>query len=151
MEKMHWRQFIREKLKAANYKLTRQREQIIEVLEEHADEHLSAEDVHLLVLQKSRDAGLTTVYRTLDTLEKIGILHKIDFGDGRTRYELRHSHEKHHHHHLICVSCGKVDEFKDALLEELESSIKKEHKFQILDHQVKFFGYCRECQKNGKK
>ena len=151
MEKMHWRQFIREKLKAANYKLTRQREQIIEVLEEHADEHLSAEDVHLLVLQKSRDAGLTTVYRTLDTLEKIGILLKIDFGDGRTRYELRHSHEKHHHHHLICVSCGKVDEFKDALLEELESSIKKEHKFQILDHQVKFFGYCRECQKNGKK
>lgn len=151
MEKMRWRQFIREKLKAANYKLTRQREQIIEVLEEHADEHLSAEDVHLLVLQKSRDAGLTTVYRTLDTLEKIGILHKIDFGDGRTRYELRHSHEEHHHHHLICVSCGKVDEFKDALLEELESSIKKEHKFRILDHQVKFFGYCRECQKNGKK
>lgn len=151
MEKMRWVQFIREKLKAADYKLTRQREQIIEVLAEHADEHLSAEDVHNFLLEKSSDGGLTTVYRTLDTFEKLGILHKIDFGDGRTRYEFRHSHEEHHHHHLICVTCGKVDEFKDTLLEELESSIKKLHKFKILDHQVKFFGYCRECQKYGKK
>lgn len=148
---MHWRQFIGEKLQAANYKITRQREQIIEVLAAHPDEHLSAEDVYGLLLQSSSDVGLTTVYRTLDTLEKIGILHKIDFGDGHTRYEFKHSHEKHHHHHLICVSCGAVSEFKDALLEELEESIKKLHNFEILDHQVKFFGYCRECQKNDEK
>ena len=148
MEKMRWRQFIREKLKAANYKLTRQREEIVAILEEHADEHLSAEDVYGLLLNSSSDVGLTTVYRTLDTLEKIGILHKNDFGDGRTRYEFKHSHEEHHHHHLICVSCGAVSEFKDTSLEELEDSIRQVHGFKILDHQVKFFGYCRECQKN---
>lgn len=151
MEKMRWRQLIREKLKAANYKLTRQREQVIEVLEAHADAHLSAEDVYNFLLQNSLDVGLTTVYRTLDTLEKIGILHKIDFGDGRTRYEFKHAHEEHHHHHLICVSCGMVNEFKDTLLEELEDSIEKLHKFEILDHQVKFFGYCWECQQHEKK
>lgn len=151
MEKIRWKQFIIEKLKAADYKLTRQREQIIDVLTEHADEHLSAEDTYNFLLKKSSDGGLTTVYRTLDTFAKLGILHKIDFGDGRTRYEFRHSHEEHHHHHLICIACSRVDEFKDTLLEELENSIRKLHNFKIIDHQVKFFGYCRECQKNEKE
>ena len=141
---------IRDKLKAENYKLTRQRAVVLEVFEEHPEEHLSVEDVYKLLLNKNVDIGLTTIYRTLDMLEKIAILHKIDFGDGRTRYEFRQLREIHHHHHLICGKCGAVTEFKDTLLEALEKSIQEVHNFKITDHQVKFFGYCRECQ-DGKK
>lgn len=141
---------IRDKLKAENYKLTRQRAVVLEVFEEHPEEHLSVEDVYKLLLNKNVDIGLTTIYRTLDMLEKIAILHKIDFGDGRTRYEFRQLQEIHHHHHLICGKCGTVTEFKDTLLEALEKSIQEVHNFKITDHQVKFFGYCRECQ-DGKK
>ena len=123
---------------------------VLEVFEEHPEEHLSVEDVYKLLLNKNVDIGLTTIYRTLDMLEKIAILHKIDFGDGRTRYEFRQLQEIHHHHHLICGKCGAVTEFKDTLLEALEKSIQEVHNFKITDHQVKFFGYCRECQ-DGKK
>lgn len=141
---------IREKLKAENYKLTRQRAVVLEIFEEHLEEHLSVEDVYKLLIAKNIDIGLTTIYRTLDMLEKISVVQKIDFGDGRTRYEFRQFQEVHHHHHLICGKCGAVTEFKDTLLEALEKSIQEVHNFKIIDHQVKFFGYCRECQDDKK-
>lgn len=137
---------ISDKLKTKNYKLTRQRSAVLEIFEEHLAEHLSVEDVYKFLLLKNIDIGLTTIYRTLDMLEKIAVLQKIDFGDGRTRYEFRQLQEIHHHHHLICGQCGAVIEFKDTMLETLEKSIEQVHKFKIIDHQVKFFGYCRECQ-----
>ena len=78
----------------------------------------------------------------------MNILNSLDFGDGCRRYELNEaSPDEHQHHHLICVECGKVMEFTDDLLGDLEDKIADKCEFQIIDHQLKFFGYCKDCQK----
>ncbi|HWJ03848.1 MAG TPA: transcriptional repressor, partial [Verrucomicrobiae bacterium] len=100
---------MRDKLHSRAYKLTPQRETILRAFVEHGEGHLSAEDVYNLVKQLNPDIGLATVYRTLDLLAELDILQKMDFGDGRSRYEFC-SNEEHHHHHLICVRCHKVSE-----------------------------------------
>lgn len=141
---------IKKQLKEKNYKLTRQRQDVLEVFAFNTQHHLSAEDVYNILAERSIDIGLTTVYRTLDILEKLDVLQKINFGDGHSRYELRRISDLHRHHHLICVRCGLVMEFADELLEALERSIDKAHGFEILDHQVKFFGYCKECAGHAK-
>ena len=69
-----------------------------------------------------------------------------DFGDGRNRYELNDEEFAHFHHHLICVKCGKVSEFEDDMLETLESIIAKKLNFRTIDHQLKVYGYCSDCQ-----
>jgi Fur family ferric uptake transcriptional regulator len=92
------------------------------------------------------ELGLATVYRTLDLLVELDIIHKIEFGDGRTRFEVG-GEEHHRHHHLICLTCGQVSEFNDDLLENLEEALSKTNGFKVVDHQVKFFGICSNCQK----
>ena len=127
------------------YKLTPQRQTILKIFLEHAAQHLSAEEIYQLVKPHYPDIGLATIYRTLDILAELGILQKNDFGDGRSRYEFSRQDE-HHHHHLICLSCGNVSEFDDDLLESLETMISKRTKFKVVDHVLKFYGYCARCQ-----
>ena len=92
---------------------------------------------------------MATVYRALDLLSELGILVHIDFGDGCARYELNTADPTvHHHHHLICLKCKKVIEFEEDLLDDLEANIAKKSDFQIVNHEVKFFGYCSECRGN---
>jgi Fur family transcriptional regulator, ferric uptake regulator len=134
-----------ERLHEKAYKLTPQRETILQAFVEQGKGHLSAEDVYNLVKAKNPDIGLATVYRTLDLLAEIEILQKMDFGDGRSRYEMSGS-EEHHHHHLICLNCHKVAEFDDDLLETLEAVIARKSNFKIIDHDLKFYGWCKECQ-----
>ncbi|GMB02090.1 Fur family transcriptional regulator [Pelosinus sp. IPA-1] len=138
---------IREKFQEKQYKLTPQRKIILEAFVDHQDEHLSAEDVHTIVRQHSSEIGLATVYRTLELFSELEVLQKMDFGDGRSRYEINEKTTPHHHHHLICLTCNKVKEFEDDLLETLETVISRKSNFLIVDHQVKFYGYCQECQK----
>ncbi|XER13008.1 Ferric uptake regulation protein [Sporomusa aerivorans] len=138
---------LRQKFREREYKLTPQRQIILQVFLDNRDKHLSAEDVHNIVRQQSNDIGLATVYRTLELLSDLDVLQKMDFGDGRSRYEINETSTPHHHHHLICLSCGEVREFEDDLLEELENVIAKKSNFTIVDHQVKFYGYCQECRK----
>jgi Fur family ferric uptake transcriptional regulator len=134
----------RRKLTEREYRLTPQREAVLGVFLSHPGQHLSAEDVHTLVKKTHPDIGLATVYRTLDLLANLEVLQKIDLGDGRARYEL--GNEEHHHHHLICIRCGRVDEFEVDLLESLEALVFKRTGFEVVDHQVKLFGLCRECR-----
>lgn len=138
---------IRQKFQEKQYKLTPQRRIILEAFVDNQDEHLSAEDVHTIVRQHSSEIGLATVYRTLELFSELDVLQKMDFGDGRSRYEINEKTTPHHHHHLICLSCSKVKEFEDDLLETLETVISRKSNFTIVDHQVKFYGYCEECQK----
>lgn len=138
---------IRQRFQEKQYKLTPQRKIILEAFMDHQDEHLSAEDVHNIVRQHSSEIGLATVYRTLELFSELEVLQKMDFGDGRSRYEINEKTTPHHHHHLICLSCSKVKEFEDDLLETLETVISRKSNFEIVDHQVKFYGYCEECQK----
>ncbi|MEN6412592.1 MAG: Fur family transcriptional regulator [Veillonellales bacterium] len=139
---------LKKKFHERQYKLTPQRQIILQVFLDHHDEHLCAEDVHMIVHRQSSEIGLATVYRTLEVLSDLDVLRKMDFGDGRSRYEINEADTPHQHHHLICLSCGKVKEFEDDLLETLETVISRNSNFKIVDHQVKFYGYCQECQKN---
>jgi Fur family transcriptional regulator, ferric uptake regulator len=132
-------------LRNHSYKLTPQRQTILQTFLEHVDRHLSAEEVFMLVKHQNPEIGLATVYRTLDILAEIGVLLKNDFGDGRSRYEFSRKDE-HHHHHLICQRCGNVSEFDDDLLESLEAVIAKRNQFKVMDHDLKFYGYCHKCQ-----
>ena len=139
---------LREKLSESGYKMTPQRKEILEIFIENAERHhMSAEDVYELLQDNGSDTGLATVYRALDLLSELGILFKVDFGDGCARYELNTADPNvHHHHHLICLKCRKVIEFEEDLLEMLEAYIEKKSGFQILNHEVKFFGYCKDCR-----
>lgn len=137
---------LKQKLREKGYKITPQRQIVLQAFLDNQDEHLSAEDVYQIVKPISHDIGIATIYRTLEVLSEMDLLQKIEFGDGRARYELNDSSELHHHHHLICLACGKVIEFDDDLLETLECSIARKSDFRIIDHQVKFYGYCSECK-----
>lgn len=138
---------IKRRLKAKDYKMTPQRKVIIDVFLDHMGKHLSAEDVFLQVKKVNPEIGLATVYRTLDLLADLDILKKMNFDDGRFRYELS---EEDDHHHLICLGCDEVIEFEDDLLESLANVIAEKHGFKVVDHQLKFYGYCKECQEKGK-
>lgn len=143
-------EMLKTKLQNSQYKLTHQRKVVLEVFAEHPGCHLSAEEIHDILKQKSADIGLATVYRALELLcgEDIGILQKIEFGDGCARYELNVTEPNtHQHHHLICTSCKRVIEFSEDMLDTLEADIAQKCGFKVTDHQVKFFGLCEECQK----
>ncbi len=137
-------------LHSSRYKLTPQRQSILKVLEEHRDRHLSAEEIYEILREGSAEIGLATVYRTLDLFVELNILHKVDFDDGRSRYELA-PNQCHRHHHLICLLCGQVIEAKEDLLSQLEETIEQENGFLVLDHDVKFYGYCQQCRTNKEK
>lgn len=138
-------------LQKEGYKLTNQRKDILNAMFENRHEHLSSEDVYEITSKDNPELGIATVYRTLQLFEKLNIVYKISFGDGCSRYELNLGTEAHHHHHLICLKCGKVSEVKLDLLEALEDEIEREVNFKIVDHNVKFYGYCQECLTREKK
>jgi Fur family ferric uptake transcriptional regulator len=142
---------IKQQLQAQSYKLTPQREATVRVLLEHEEDHLSAEDVYMLVKEKSPDIGLATVYRTLELLSELHVVEKLNFGDGVARYDLRNENNRHHHHHLICVQCGSVEEIMEDWLGELEERLEREYKFQVLDHRLDFQGICRRCRERNKE
>ena len=132
-------------LQKEGYKLTIPRKDILNAMFDNEDEHLSSEDVYEIASKENPELGIATVYRTLQLFEKLGIVYKINFDDGLSRYELNLGTENHRHHHLICIECGKVSEVKLDLLDSLEQEIEKEVNFKIIDHNVKFYGYCQEC------
>ena len=138
---------LRRRFREKQYKVTPQRQKILQTFIDNQEKHLSAEDVYLLLQVDSPDIGLATVYRSLEMLEELGFLHRIEFGDGKSRYELATGESTHAHHHLICLSCGTVLEFGDDLMETLESFVSRTADFEITDHQVKFYGYCSDCRK----
>ena len=141
-------QDLRARLSERGYKMTPQRKEILKIFVEHSDKHhMSAEDVYKILRESDSEIGLATVYRALDLLSELGILVQVEFGDGCARYELNTADPNtHHHHHLICVKCKRVIEFEEDLLDDLETTIAEESGFRILNHEVKFFGYCKDCQ-----
>lgn len=134
---------ICKKLQEKDYKITPQRKKILEVFIDNEQDHLSAEDIYHIVKRNYPEMGLATVYRTLDLLAELDILQKMNFDDGKARYEF--SSRGGHHHHLICLKCGKVIEFNDDLLDNLEKNVLEKNKFVVLDHELKFYGHCIDC------
>lgn len=142
---------IKKQLHAQSYKLTPQREATVRVLLENETDHLSAEDVYLLVKEKAPEIGLATVYRTLELLTELKVVDKINFGDGVSRYDLRKEGADHFHHHLVCLECGAVEEIEEDLLDDVEKVVEKEFQFLVKDHRLTFHGICRQCQQKNKK
>ena len=138
---------IKKQLHSSSYKLTPQREATVRVLLENEEDHLSAEDVYLLVKEKSPEIGLATVYRTLELLTELKIIDKINFGDGVARYDMRKEGATHFHHHLVCIECGSVEEIMEDLLEDVELIVEEKWNFIVKDHRLTFHGICRKCQK----
>lgn len=131
------------------HKMTPQRWAIISIFLINKGRHLSADDVYGMLKETYPNNGIATVYRTLELLEEIAVLRKMDFGDGRARYEIA-DEESHHHHHLVCTECGRITEFEDDLLDSLEQAIERKTGFKIRDHVAKFYGVCGDCQ-SGKR
>ncbi len=138
--------FLKEKLKECGYKFTGQRAAILEAMLQFSGQHVSAEEIFNAVKLKHPELGLATVYRTMLLLDKLGLVHKLDFDDGFSRYELVKPNEDHTHHHLICSSCGSVSEVEEDLLDSLEEEILKKNGFLVKDHRVQFYGLCSKCR-----
>lgn len=135
-------------LKEKGLKVTKQRVQILEALALRPEVHLTAEEIYDLVRADSPEIGLATVYRTIQLLLELHLIDRINLDDGYVRYEIGDMGTKgtgHHHHHLICLECGKVFSVEDDLLDELEGKIERTTGFKIVDHEVKLYGYCKEC------
>ncbi|BCJ94938.1 transcriptional repressor [Anaerocolumna cellulosilytica] len=141
-------------LKENGLKVTTQRIEILEALENRPDKHLTAEEIYECVKEKNPDIGLATVYRTIQLLTELNLIDKLNLGDGFVRYEIgrQGSDDKaHHHHHLICLNCGNVLTFQGDLLDTLEHHIQETMGFEVVDHEVKMFGYCKTCRKEAVK
>ena len=118
----------------------------------HTSKHMSAKEVYNSLQRLYPGIGLTTVYRTLDLLVRMGLLHKFSFGTGESRYEFKTESDDSHHHHLICTHCGKILDYTDFVEEELELVKKTEialaskHNFDITGHNIEFYGLCARCK-----
>jgi Fur family ferric uptake transcriptional regulator len=137
---------LKELLKEKGLKLTTQRRNILEVLEKHRSEHLTAEEIYELVKKECPEIGLATVYRTVQLLQELKLIERLNLDDGFIRYEIGKNQNEHHHHHLICTSCNNVFEVEDDLLDPLEEQIHHKFNFKVTDHKVKFYGVCKDCQ-----
>lgn len=142
---------FKEMLKEKGLKVTNQRLLVLQVLAEHGDEHMTAEDIFELVKEDYPEIGLATIYRTVQLLLDMQLVDRIMLDDGCVRYEIgdfldEQEGHRHHHHHLICTECGSVSAFRDDLLEDLEAYIEKETGFQVTDHELKFYGVCKKCR-----
>lgn len=139
------KQIFRSFIKSKNLRHTIQREIIIEELFLNRGHH-TPEEFHNIVKTKHPEIGKATVYRTLKLLEEAKLISKIEFGDGRIRYEI--CMDREHHDHLICEKCHRSVEVVDQKIESLQKSLAKKHGFELTGHRLYLFGICQECKNN---
>lgn len=130
-------------LKKAGLKITLPRLKILQILESRKIRHMSAEDVYKALLESGEDVGLATVYRVLTQFEAAGLVSRHHFEEGHSVYELN---QGEHHDHILCVKCGKVDEFVDDVIEDRQRKIAEKAGYEITDHCLYIYGVCKDCQ-----
>lgn len=128
-----------EELKSTGLKATVPRLKVLEIFQKGTQRHMTAEDVFRVLLQDRSDVGLATVYRVLTQFEQAGILTRSNFEGGKAVYELN---EGQHHDHLVCLDCGKVEEFYDAEIENRQNAVAKSKGFAIADHALSLYAHC---------
>ena len=126
-------------LKKAGLKVTLPRLKILEILQLPQNQHISAEDVYKILLEQGEEFGLATVYRVLNQFEDAGILSRHHFEGGKSVFEIAH---KKHHDHLVCLSCSKVVEFMDEVIEARQKEIAAEHNMTLVHHSLYLYGEC---------
>lgn len=132
-----------QQLKNAGLKVTIPRLKVLQILEQAPQHHLSAENVFKALIEMGEDVGLATVYRVLTQFESAGLVVRHHFEGGHSVFELN---QEAHHDHIVCTTCGVVEEFFDAVIEERQRDIAKEKNFQMLDHALTIYGVCASCQ-----
>ncbi|WP_449241344.1 Fur family transcriptional regulator [Desulfoscipio gibsoniae] len=132
------------KLKEHGYKITPQRQEIINLLAQE-NRHITVEDIHGQIAARFPNLSVDTVYRNVGILERLNMLDKTDFGDGKGRYKL--VGKGGHRHHLICLGCGCSEEVDFCPLDYLDKQQIKDKKFSIERHSFEIFGYCAQCLK----
>ncbi len=130
-------------LKNAGLKATLPRIKILGFLEQSKVRHMSAEDVYKAMLDSGEEVGLATVYRVLTQFEQAGLVARHHFEGGHSVFELN---EGKHHDHILCVRCGRVDEFIDRVIEERQEKIAEEKGYSMTDHSLYIYGICKKCQ-----
>jgi Fur family ferric uptake transcriptional regulator len=128
-----------DELKNTGLKATIPRLKILEVFQSGAQRHMTAEDVFRVLLLERSDVGLATVYRVLTQFEQAGLLTRSHFESGKAVYELD---EGQHHDHLVCLDCGRVEEFYDAEIEKRQAAVAKAKGFAIADHALSLYASC---------
>ena len=126
-------------LRNTGLKVTVPRLRVLELFHQSKDRHLTAEDVYRKLLEDHADIGLATVYRVLTQFEQAGLLMRHHFESGKAVYELN---EGNHHDHLVCLQCGRVEEFYDAEIEKRQTKVAKDRGFSIHDHQLYLYVDC---------
>jgi len=126
-------------LRKAGLKVTLPRLKILEILENSQTRHLSAEDIYRSLLESNEDIGLATVYRVLTQFEAAGLVTRHHFEDGMAVFEINHGT---HHDHIVCLDCGRVEEFMDTGIEDRQGSVAKKLGFEIRDHSLIIYGHC---------
>lgn len=136
-------------LKSSGLKATLPRLRILNLFENASQRHMSADDLYRLLMQEGVDIGLATVYRVLTQFEQAGLLKRHHFEGGKAVFELN---QGGHHDHLVCVQCGRVEEFFDAEIEKRQAKVARDRGFSIREHQLYLYADCikSDCpHKNG--
>lgn len=140
----------RHRLKGDIFRWTLTRKAILDLLN-RTSKHMSAKEIYDTLLKLYPGIGLSTVYRTLDLLSRMGLVKKLNIGEGKSRYEYKPGEEKLHHH-IICTKCGKIIDYSDFLDEELnlvgkiEKNLARKYNFIVKDHNIDFYGLCKDCR-----
>ena len=128
-----------DELKSSGLKATLPRIKILEVFQNTTQRHMTAEDVFKALLNEGADIGLATVYRVLMQFEQAGLLSRNHFESGKAVFELN---EGKHHDHLVCVTCGRVEEFYDAEIEKRQNEVARQRGFQLHGHSLALYADC---------
>ena len=139
-------QQVREEARRRGVRWTNQRQVIVETFIT-SNEHLTVEELHRRVRLLDATVSAATVYRTINMLVEIGVAVKRHFGDGSATFES--NLDKHHHDHLVCLSCGKIEEFELQAIEDLQEQVAGDHGFRLVHHRMELYGVCKECQAKG--
>lgn len=131
-----------QQLKDAGLKITLPRLKVLQILEQSRNHHLSAEGVYKALLETGEDVGLATVYRVLTQFEAAGLVSRHNFEGGYSVFELS---QGEHHDHLVCVKCGRVEEFIDEIIEQRQKVIAESANFKMTDHALNIYGICPQC------
>ena len=131
------------KLSEQGYRLTPQRLMILSAIE-NTYSHISAEEIYTQVVAKYPNVNISTVYRTLELLKRLGLVTETDLGGGRVRY---HPADKGHHHHLVCLECGAITDLDESMLVSLKNTLLHDYKFVADLRHLAIFGRCVKCSK----
>jgi Fur family ferric uptake transcriptional regulator len=136
----------RKLLNSVGLRKTNQRALILDVIHE-GQGHLDADEVYRRARKKRPRLSLSTVYRTLQTLKRLGLVEEVHLDEAHHHYEIKSSTE---HHHLVCLGCGKVVEFECSMSQKMKEEVSREKGFQVINTEVRMTGYCPSCRQDNK-